>query len=386
MKYDFDVMVDRKNTNSLKYDFARERGVPEDALPMWVADMDFPAPPQVLDDIHKAVSHGIFGYTEVKDDYYDAVLRWFSSRYDVEADKRSIVKSPGVVYALAQSVRAFTNAGDAVIFQTPVYYPFYSVTRDNGRKVVENPLIYADGKYTLDFEDFEAKIEKHAVKLFILCNPHNPIGRVWTRAELERLNAICAAHGVTVVSDEIHCDFVYPGHVHTSFARLSDDAVIATAPSKTFNLAGLHASNIFIKNEALREKFADQLNQSGYSQSSALGLVACQSAYAHGGEWLEQLRAYLCESIRLTGAFLSERLPKVKLVKPEGTYLLWLDFSAYGLSPKELDRRIAYGAKLWLDGGTMFGTAGAGFQRVNIACPRATLSEALNRLYREFGT
>jgi cystathionine beta-lyase len=385
MTYDFDMVIDRKNTNSLKYDFARERGMPEALLPLWVADMDFSAPPEVLADVQKAAAHGIFGYTEVKEDYYNALIGWFSARFGFSFAPRDVIKTPGVVFALAQAVRAFTQPGDAVLIQTPVYYPFYALIRDNGRRLVANPLRYAEGAYSIDFLDFERKVREESVKLFILCSPHNPVGRVWTREELEKLNDICARHGVLVLSDEIHCDFVYPDHRHTCFGLINENAIIATAPSKTFNLAGLQVANIIVKNAGLRRSLKAEIERTGYSQLNTLGLAACQSAYTHGAEWLEQLKAVLAEHIQTVRAFLAERLPKLRLIEPQGTYLLWLDFSAYGLSQTELDRRIVSGAGLWLDSGTMFGREGEGFQRINIACPRATLLDALSRLEREFG-
>ena len=384
MTYNFDTIVDRYGTSCVKYDFARERGKPQGLLPMWVADMDFPAPPQVLADVQKAVAHGIFGYSEAKEDYYHAVIEWFSSRFGYRARPHEVVKAPGLVYGLAQAIRAFTKPGEAVMIQTPVYYPFYSIIRDNNRTLVSNPLVYSNGVYSIDFEDFEKKIADCNVKLFILCSPHNPVGRVWTRQELERLNDTCQKYGVIVISDEIHCDFAWSEHPHTCFGLLNDDAVIATAPSKTFNLAGLQASNIFVKNEALRNRLNAEINRSGYHQLSTLGKVACQSAYATGAAWLEALRAYLMENISLVREFLTAHLPAVQLVEPESTYLLWLDFSGYGLTQAELDRRVTEGAGLWLNSGTMFGAEGKGFQRMNVACPRAVLVNALERLRGEF--
>ena len=384
MKYDFETVIDRRGTNSLKYDFARERGRPEGLLPLWVADMDFPAPPEILADLRRAVDHGIFGYSEAKDDYYEAVSAWFDSRFGYRPGRREIVKTPGVVFALAQAIRAYTRPGEAVLIQPPVYYPFHDCVRDNGRALVTNPLVYGGGRYAIDFEDFERKITDHRVKMFILCNPHNPVGRVWTREELAALNEICGRRGVLIISDEIHCDFVWPGHEHTSLAAVNENAVIATAPSKTFNLAGLQIANIFVKNKALRDKLRAEINRSGYSQLNTLGLVAGQSAYAKGGPWLAALKSYLEENIRFTRAFLKERLPGIRLVEPEGTYLLWLDFSAYGLTQAELDNRLTGRAKLWLDGGTMFGPEGENFQRVNLACPKTTLTEALGRLESAF--
>lgn len=385
MSYEFDAVINRRGTNSLKWDFCSERGKPADLLPMWVADMDFPAPPEVLEAINKAVSHGIFGYTDVKQAYYDALSNWISRRYSFSFEKCDVLKTPGVVFALALAVKAFTEIGDGVLIQTPVYYPFYEVICDNNRKVVANPLIYQNGTYSIDFADFERKIIETDVTLFVLCSPHNPIGRVWTRAELARLNTICKAHGVQVVSDEIHCDFVWDGHEHTCFGLLDENAIIATAPSKTFNLAGLQVANILIKNANRRGKMKRELDKSGYSQLSTLGLVAAQSAYESGAQWLAELKAYLAENIRYTKEFIATNLPKIKLVETQGTYLLWMDFSAYGLSQADLDLRVTNGAKLWLDGGTMFGEDGEGFQRMNIACPRSILTQALSQLRHEFG-
>ncbi len=384
MAYDFYTIIDRRGTNSLKYDFADERDMPAGLLPMWVADMDFPAPPEVLEDLHKAVAHGVFGYTDVKRDYYEALSGWFASRYRFRFEKDDCIKTPGVVFALALAVKAFTGPGDGVLIQTPVYYPFYEVIRDNGRRLIANPLRYEGGAYSIDFGDFEEKIIAGGVKLFLLCSPHNPVGRVWTEAELTGMRDICQRHGVLVLSDEIHCDFVWEGHAHTCFGTLCEDCIVATAPSKTFNLAGLQIANIIIKNPDLRRKMRAELDKTGYSQLGALGLAACQSAYTRGAEWLCALKAHLQENIGFAAAFLKEKLPEARLVPPQGTYLLWLDFSAYGLPQAELDRCIIRGARLWLDSGTMFGAEGEGFQRMNIACPRATLAEALERLSAVF--
>ena len=385
MAYDFDAVIDRRGTDSLKYDFAREEGKRPGLLPMWVADMDFAAPPEVLADLRKSVDHGVFGYTEPKgDSYYDAVAGWFGGRFGYHVGRDEIVKAPGLVFAISQAVRAFTEPGDAVLIQTPAYYPFYDIVRGNGRELAVNPLPYAGGKYGIDFGDFERKIAGRGVKLFILCSPHNPVGRVWTRDELGRMRDICAGRGVAVVSDEIHCDFAWPGHAHTCYGLLDENAVVATGPSKTFNLAGLQISNILVKNPDLRAKLVAEFARSGCHQMNTMGLAACRSAYAKGAPWLGELRAYILGNIRLLREFLEAELPNVRLVEPEGTYLAWLDFSAYGLSQGELDRRVEEGAGLWLDSGTLFGPEGAGFQRVNLACPRATLAEALGRLKKEF--
>lgn len=382
--YDFDRVIDRRNTNSLKYDFAVERGRPADVLPLWVADMDFRAPEPVLDALRKTVDNGIFGYSDTKDDYYEAVARWLHTRFDWQTQPQWLVKTPGVVFALAMAVRALTQSGDSVLIQPPVYYPFFSVIRDNGRNIVENPLIYQDGKYVIDFDDFEREITEYNVKLFILCSPHNPIGRVWTREELRQMGSLCQKHGVYVVSDEIHCDFAFPEHPHHVFLKavpeLAERAIVCTAPSKTFNLAGLQVSNIWIPGEDLRRRFQLEIDRTGYSQLNTMGLVACQAAYESGGEWLEQCRVYLRGNLDFLRAFLRERIPQIRLVEPEGTYFAWLDCSGLKRNRRELNDLIVNRARLWLDAGHIFGQDAGQFQRVVLACPRATLQQALEKL------
>ena len=382
--YDFDQIIDRRNTNSLKYDFAVERGLPADVLPLWVADMDFRAPEPVLDALRKTVDHGIFGYSDVKDGYYDAVSQWFLTRFGWQTRPEWLVKTPGVVFALAMAVRSLTQPGDSVLIQPPVYYPFFNVIRSNDRKVVESRLVYKDGAYAIDFADFERKAAKEHVKLFILCSPHNPIGRVWTVEELRRQGDICRKHGIYVVSDEIHCDFTLPGHPHHVFLdavpELTERAIVCTAPSKTFNLAGLQASNIWIPGEEIRKRFVREMSRCGYSGLNRMGLIACQAAYEGGGDWLDGCRTYLRDNLDFLRAFLAERIPQVRLVEPEGTYFAWLDCSGLGLSQEALDELIIRRAKLWLDAGHIFGGNGGQFQRVVLACPRATLRQALEQL------
>ena len=384
MNYDFDQIIDRKNTNSLKYDFAAERQKPSDILPLWVADMDFPAPPEVLEEIHRAVSHGIFGYSEVKTDYFDAVHTWFLRHYGWDTREEWLIKTPGVVYAITMAVRALTGEGDGVLIQQPVYYPFSESIRLNHRRLVVNSLRYEEHKYFIDFEDFENKIITEKVKLFILCNPHNPVGRVWSAKELTRMGDICLKHNVIVISDEIHCDFTYPGFTHTVFANIKEafaqNSIICTAPSKSFNLAGLQISNLFIRNEVIRRKMKSELAASGYSQCNTLGLVACKAAYQYGEPWMKELRSYLFENLQFVREYLSKHLPNITLVEPQGTYLIWLDFREMGLSGKELEHLIVHEAKLWLDYGTMFGEDGEGFERINIACPRQILAQAMEQL------
>lgn len=388
--YNFDKIINRKGTNCLKYDYAVERGKPADVLPLWVADMDFTVSEEITKSLHAAVDHGIYGYTQPKDAYYNAITNWMEKNHNWKTKREWIMKTPGVVFALGAAVKAFTKPGDAVLIQNPVYYPFTNIIRDNDRRVIDNTLVYekrvTEGKsqYSIDYEDFERKIVQENIKLFILCNPHNPVGRVWNREELQYLGEICLRHHVIVVSDEIHNDFVYPGFEHTVFAnvdpRFAEFTVTCTAPSKTFNLAGLQISNIFISNETLREAFQKEIDKTGYDEPNALGAVACEAAYRGGQEWLDQLRAYLLENLNFLRAYLQEKIPQIHLVEPEGTYLVWLDCSELGISGKELDQFIVEKAGLWLDGGAMFGPSGADFQRVNIACPRATLELALDKL------
>lgn len=388
--YNFDKTINRKGTNCLKYDYAVERGKPADVLPLWVADMDFTVSEEITKSLHAAVDHGIYGYTQPKDAYYNAITNWMEKNHNWKTKREWIMKTPGVVFALGAAVKAFTKPGDAVLIQNPVYYPFTNIIRDNDRRVIDNTLVYekrvTEGKsqYSIDYEDFERKIVQENIKLFILCNPHNPVGRVWNREELQYLGEICLRHHVIVVSDEIHNDFVYPGFEHTVFAnvdpRFAEFTVTCTAPSKTFNLAGLQISNIFISNETLREAFQKEIDKTGYDEPNALGAVACEAAYRGGQEWLDQLRAYLLENLNFLRTYLQEKIPQIHLVEPEGTYLVWLDCSELGISGKELDQFIVEKAGLWLDGGAMFGPSGSDFQRVNIACPRATLELALDKL------
>ena len=388
MTTNFDEIIDRRNTSCLKYDFAAERGYPTNIDPFWVADMDFRAPQPVIDEIVRRAQHGIFGYTNPKDDYRQTLLDWFRTYHDWTPSSKSLILTPGVVFALCMAVRAFTKPGEAVLIQQPVYYPFTESIRDNGRELVNSPLILKDGHYTIDFDDFERKIQDHQVRLFLLCSPHNPAGRVWTKAELLQMASICARHDVLIAADEIHHEFIRPGFHHTVLASLSpsiaERVITCTAPSKTFNLAGLQLSNIFIENTTLRRKFRQEVTAAGYSQPNALGLFAAQAAYAHGREWLTELLAYLEGNYQFTRQFLQRKLPHVKLIEPEGTYLLWLDFSYYGLSDETLDETIIHKANLWLDSGHIFGPAGSGFQRLNIACPRSILEKGLRQLASAF--
>lgn len=384
MKYNFNEIIDRKGTDSLKYDFAVERGLPKDVLPLWVADMDFPVEDHIKEALIKASEHAIFGYSDTKDDYFEVLSSWYERRFFWKVKKEWLVKTPGVVFAIAMAIQALTRENEAIIIQEPVYYPFSSTIRANNRKLVINNLVLKKDKYHIDFVDFEKKIIENNVKLFILCSPHNPVGRVWTREELQKLANICLKHKVYIFSDEIHSDLVYEKDTHTIFANLGkdveDSCIVATAPSKTFNIAGLQVSNIWIANEKMRDSFKEAIDRAGYSQLNNMGLIATKVAYKYGEEWLEELKIYLKSNIDFVRKFLKDKLSNIKLIEPEGTYLLWLDCRELGLSEKERQGLIQNKAKLWLDTGTMFGKAGAGFERMNIACPRKTLEEAMNRL------
>ncbi|MCI6035611.1 MAG: pyridoxal phosphate-dependent aminotransferase [Firmicutes bacterium] len=381
---DFDRIIDRKNTRCLKYDFAVKRGMPEDVLPLWVADMDFETSSYIEDALTERVQEGIFGYSDVQTPYFEIIRDWMIRHHDWEPQEKWLIKTPGVVFALAMAVKAYTDPGDKVLLQQPVYYPFSEVITDNGREVVSNDLVLTeDGTYKIDFADFEQKIIANGIKLFLLCSPHNPVGRVWTKEELEKIGDICVKHGVTVVSDEIHNDFIWEG-THTVFAGIkkefADISVTCTSPSKTFNLASMLISNIFIPNQILRRKFRKEMDRAGISQLSVLGLVATEAAYAHGDEWYAAMKNYVRDNIVFARAYVEENLPGVRMIDTQGTYLIWLDFRQTGLTVEQLDHKIIYEAGLWLDSGKIFGKTGEGFERINVACPRAVLQEALDRI------
>jgi cystathionine beta-lyase len=384
MAFNFDEIIERKNTDSIKYDLIERLGMPEDILPLWVADMDFKAPDCVINELVEKSRHGIFGYSESGEDYFEAMDSWFKKRHGWQIHESWLVKTPGVVNAVATAIRTLTEKGDFVLIQQPVYHPFAESVRVNDRRLSVNELIYENGRYSIDFADFKEKIINDKVKLFILCNPHNPVGRVWTRDELIKMGDICLRHGVIVLSDEIHMDFIYSGNRHLVFSSLRPEyeniSIICTAPSKTFNLAGLHISNIFIAEETMREAFKREISRSGFSQLGIMGMTACRAAYKGGGPWLDELMVYLGKNLEFLRGFIKEKLPEVRLVEPEGSYLVWLDFKALGLSQEELDDLIVQKAHLWLNSGTIFGSGGEGFQRLNIACPQKTLEAALVRL------
>ncbi|WP_405329720.1 MalY/PatB family protein [Fibrobacter sp.] len=388
---DFDTVIDRRHTKSIKYDFFVERGLVkpgDDAsgiLPLWIADMDFKTSSFVQDALIRTAEHGIFGYSETQEDYFHILQDFYRRRHNYEIESpRWVRKTPGVMFTIGMAVKAFTNVGDAVLIQQPVYMHFVDVIEFNERKVVSNNLVYGeDGRYHIDFEDFEKKIIENNIKLFLLCSPHNPVCRVWTREELLRIGEICLKHHVLVVSDEIHSDFVFEG-THTVFGSLSEEiannSITVTAPTKTFNLAGVQISHTFVKNPVIRRALRYQINATGYSQVSIQGIVAAEAAYSKGDVWLDALLKYIKGNIDYTENFVRNNLEGVKLVPMEATYLAWLDFNGAGLTSEQVDSLVLRKAKLWLNSGTKFGKTGAGFQRLNLACPRSTLAEALNRL------
>ncbi len=382
-KYDFETIIDRRGTGCLKWDAWSRRGHAADDLPLWVADMDFKTVPAAMDALVERVQHGVYGYTMATDGYYEAVQNWFETRHGWRPEREWFVKTPGVVFALAMAVTAFTQPGDAVVIQPPVYYPFRLMIQDNGRKMATSPLLYEDGRYTMDYEGFERTLEETGAKLFILCNPHNPVGRCWSEAELRRIGEICLRHHVLVVADEIHADFARKGFCHVPFASLGEEfannAVICTAPSKTFNLAGLQLSNIFIPNPDLRAAFKRTLGRTGYDEPSVFGVTATQACYEHGAEWLDELKEVLDVNLGVLESAVA-RMDGVRLVPLESTYLPWLDCRGLGLDDEGIKRLVEQDAKLWLDLGTMFGPEGSGFVRMNLASPTSMVEDACSRL------
>lgn len=379
--YDFDTVYDRRTPGDIKY--SPVDGV-DDVIPMWIADMDFKAPPSVLEALSRAVERGIFGYTGTDEEYDRAVVSWYKTRMGWDFSPSHIIKMPGVMFAVASAIRALTQPGDSVLICQPVYYPFAMTVNANDRRLVVSELRYTDGRYQIDFDDFEDKIVKNRVKMFLLCSPHNPVGRVWSGEELLKLGRICVKHDVFIVSDEIHSDFVYPGSRHIPIASLSDEfaerCVTCTAPTKTFNLAGLQASNIVISNDAVRKSVQSAGLASGYNDLNTMAIAAAGAAYRGGADWLDALLKYLQKNIALVDDFCKGTGGKISLVRPEGTYLLWLDCRALGCPDSELEKLFLRSARVRLHKGALFGAGGSGFMRMNIACPAGVLSKALDRI------
>lgn len=378
MKYDFDKTIDRRATNSYKWDSA-----PEGVLPMWVADMDFRTAPAIIDALQKRVAHGIFGYTRVPDAYYDAVTSWFSRRHGWDIDREWIIYTSGVVPAVSAVIKALTVPGDKVIVQTPVYNCFFSSIRNNGCEIVSNPLRRTADTYKMDFDALERCAADPRTKVMLLCNPHNPAGRVWTPDELTRLGNICLRNGVTVVADEIHCELVYQGFKYTPFASLSDAflhrSVTCVSPSKAFNIAGLQIANIVAFDNDLRSRIDKAININEVCDVNPFGVAATIAAYNEGEEWLNQLVDYLHGNYEAMAEFCRRELAEFPITRLEGTYLVWMDCSSLGMSSDALEHALLDNARLWLNAGTMYGAEGEGYMRWNIACPRSVMLDGLNR-------
>lgn len=383
MKVDFDQAIDRRNTNSAKWDLVKTLFGDEDILPMWVADMDFNTAPCVVEALEKHARLGIFGYATRPQSYQDAIVDWVLRRHGWEIRPEWLTYSPGVVTALNLCILAFSRPGDRIIIQPPVYYPFARSIISNGRRVENNPLTGDGRRYRMNVEDLENK-KVDRTPLMILCSPHNPVGRVWEKEELARVGEFCIKNDIILVSDEIHSDLVFEGSKHVPTASISEEiaqrTITCIAPSKTFNLAGLKTSVIIIPNRKIRERYNTLLQNLALGADNTFGLVALEAAYRQGDEWLDALLVYLNANIDFAVEYFREKIPKIKVIRPEGTYLMWLDCRALGLESKALDAFMREKAKIWLDDGPMFGTGGEGFQRMNIACPRSTLIQALERI------
>ena len=385
MKYNFDEVIDRKNTDSMKWSasYLEQHFGSADCVPLWVADMDFRTAQPVIDAVTERAGHGIYGYALAGDEFYEAVIKWQKRRNGWEVKKEWIVFSPGVVPALWHIVRTFCSPGEKVILQSPVYYPFYKVIEDNGCQVINNRLINNGGRYEMNFDELEKQAADGSVRMMILCSPHNPVGRVWTKEELRRVSEICFANDVLLVSDEIHSDLVFRPNVHTPAASLSEELMMNTitcmAPSKTFNLAGVQVSDVIVPDRRLRRRLAGSLKSAGV-MPNVFGLAAQTAAYNEGEEWLEQLLEYLAGNLDVMENFITSELPEVKSRRPEGTYLAWLDFSGYGFTTEELQNRMKNKAGVALDDGYIFGDGGEPCQRINFACPRSVLIKAMERL------
>ena len=380
MKKYFDEIIERRNTNSTKWDANEKDGV----LPMWVADMDFRTAPPIIEAIEKRVQHGIFGYTKVPQAYFDAITGWFERRHNVTFRSEWTLFTTGVVPAVSAIIRALTVPGDKVIVQTPAYQCFFSSIRNNDCEIVSNELIYKNTTYTIDFDDLEKKASDPKAKLLLLCSPHNPSGRVWSKEELTRIGKICIDNGVTVVSDEIHCDIVFPGYRHIPFASISDEfcrhSVTCTAPSKTFNIAGLKVANIHAADNDIRNKIDKALNINEVCEINSFSVDALIAAYNEGEEWLEELKKYLLNNYHFLRFFFARHLPQFPILPLEATYLVWVDCSVLNMPSNEIADLLLEKANLRINAGTIYGAGGENFIRLNIACPIATLEDGLRRI------
>lgn len=385
MKYNFDEITQRRGSNSYKWDTATD----EDILPMWVADMDFRTAPAITDALAKRVQHGIFGYTKVPQAYYEATISWFGRRHNFSIQKEWILFTSGVVPALSAIIKALTVPGDKVLVQTPVYNCFFSSIRNDECEMVANKLLSKDNIYSIDFDDLEQKAADPKVTLMLLCNPHNPVGRVWTKEELTKIGEICLRNHVIVVSDEIHCDLVYDGHTHIPFASINNEflqnSVTCIAPSKTFNLAGIQVANIVAADEVIRKKIDKALNVNEVCEINCFAVEALIAAYNEGGDWLDELKVYLYDNYKLLSELFQKYLPHLPVLPLEATYLVWVDCSALGITSKEIVDKLLTEEKLWLNEGTMYGEAGEGFVRINIATQRDRLIRGLKKFRNVFG-
>jgi len=383
VKYNFDKIIERRGTDCIKWDHADLFFGKNDLLPMWVADMDFESPPEVVEAIVTRAKHGIYGYTARSDSYYESIVSWLSRRHGWEVEKEWISHAPGVVPAVHIAIMALTHPGDKVIVQTPVYYPFFKAIEETGRQLILNPLIESGGRYTMDFEDLERRIDSRT-KIIILCSPHNPVGRVWTRDELSKLGEICLSSNIKIISDEIHSDLVLGNNRHIPIATISEEVSSITltcvAPSKTFNLAGLSSAAVISSSSTLLSEYSNMLSSVGAGMSNVFGTIALQTAYNKGEHWLEELLEYISGNFEYMRDFLKANFPEVKVTELEGTYLAWIDFRGTGMSVEELKNLLYEKAKVGFEDGSIFGMEGEGFMRVNLACPRAIVEEAMKRL------
>ncbi len=386
MKYNFDEIVNRKDTNTIKYGKLKEIFGKEDLIPLWVADMDFLSPTEVTDAMIERTKHGVFGYTFPSEKYYQSIISWLGRRHDYKVQQNEITFVPGVVKGFAFAMDAFTNEGDSVIIQPPVYHPFNLVTKALNRKVINNPLVYEDGDYRIDFDDLEQKIKESGAKMLIFCSPHNPVGRVWSKIELEKLAEICFDNNVLVVSDEIHSDFALYDNKHLPFATVSEKArnnsITLMAPSKTFNIAGIVSSFAVIHNQDIQKKYLGFLSPRELDKGTIDAYVATEVAYNHGETWLNEAIAYIESNIEFVKGYLANNIPQIKVVNPEAMFLLWLDCRNLGLSQDKLVDLFVNKANLALNSGTMFGKEGEGFMRLNIGTPQSVLRKAMDNLYK----
>lgn len=384
MKYNFDELIPRRNTHCFKWDLAAD----DDILPMWVADMDFQTAPAIIDALARRVQHGIFGYAMPPAAYFEAVIGWFERNHHFSIQKEWIRYTTGVLPAISAILKALTVPGDQVIVQTPVYHCFFSVIRNNGCEIVSNELIYQAGVYRIDFDDLERKASDPKAKLMLLCSPHNPTGRVWTKDELLRIGEICLRHRLIVISDEIHCDLVFPGHQHIPFASLSDEfrqiTATCTAPTKTFNLAGVQVAHVIVSDESIRSKVSHALSVNEVSGINAFAVEAVIAAYNEGQEWLDELKIYLYANYQYLNDYINAELPLVKVLPLEATYLVWMDFSSFNLSSNTFAHNLLDMERLWVNEGVMYGSNGEGFIRMNIACPKVLLSQGLVKLKNQY--